>query len=96
MLNVITKTMAKNSGVKILGGLIIGTAVGAIVGLLTAPDSGTKTRKKLDKKGKEISNDLSQTVNGVADQIKKLYQQYVTTTVESTKKELKSTANSKT
>ena len=38
-----------NNATKLLAGLAIGTAVGAVVGLLYAPASGEETRKKLRK-----------------------------------------------
>ncbi|WP_313566481.1 YtxH domain-containing protein [Empedobacter sp.] len=38
-----------NNATKLLAGLAIGTAIGAVVGLLYAPESGKDTRKKLKK-----------------------------------------------
>lgn len=39
-----------NNATKLLAGLAIGTAIGAVVGLLYAPESGAETRKKIKKR----------------------------------------------
>ena len=38
--------------------LLTGAALGAVAGLLLAPDEGAKTRKKLMKKAKKYKKDL--------------------------------------
>ena len=38
---------------KVLLGVLAGVAVGATLGILFAPDSGTNTRKKIMKKGED-------------------------------------------
>lgn len=45
-----------------LGGVLIGTAVGMVSGLLIAPTSGKQTRKKLKKKSRKYSKDAIQAV----------------------------------
>ena len=55
----------KNLLLGILGGL----AIGAVVGILFAPDKGTETRKKIAKKGKDLAkkgNDLKESLKDSA------------------------------
>ena len=42
-----------NSG-KLLSGILIGAAAGAILGVLFAPEKGTETRGKISKKGADL------------------------------------------
>ena len=37
-------------------GFVAGAATGALTGILVAPEKGAKTRKKLSKKVKNVSN----------------------------------------
>jgi gas vesicle protein len=48
---------------KIILGVIVGMAVGAVAGMLTAPDSGMNTRKKISQKSQGYVNDLQNKVN---------------------------------
>lgn len=48
-------------------GILAGVAVGALVGILFAPDKGTNTRKKISKKSKEYADDLKGQVNHLVD-----------------------------
>ena len=43
---------------KVLLGVLGGVAVGAIAGILSAPDKGSKTRKKIMDKGKGFADDM--------------------------------------
>ncbi len=43
---------------KVLLGVLGGVAVGAIAGILLAPDKGSKTRKKIMDKGKGFADDV--------------------------------------
>lgn len=47
-----------NSGFAFIAGLLVGAAVGAIGGLLFAPESGEETRKKLAEKSKDFADDI--------------------------------------
>ncbi len=60
----------KESTGKMLGGLIIGAAAGAVAGLLFAPDKGSVTRKKITDKAKETGGNIKETVSGKFDQVK--------------------------
>jgi len=51
-----------NSG-KILTALVIGAAVGAVLGILYAPDKGTETRKKINEEGKKMSDAIKNKFN---------------------------------
>jgi len=50
--------MASNTGQTLLA-LLTGAAIGAGIGILYAPDSGVKTRKKLDKERKKAQKRLN-------------------------------------
>jgi gas vesicle protein len=44
---------------KILFGVLAGVAAGAVLGILFAPAKGSKTRKKIAKKGMDYADELS-------------------------------------
>jgi len=50
---------------KIILGILAGTAAGALIGILFAPDKGTETRKKIVHKGEEYVDNLKEKVNGL-------------------------------
>jgi gas vesicle protein len=43
---------------KVLLGVLAGVAIGAALGVLFAPDKGWNTRKRISKKGEDLTNDL--------------------------------------
>ncbi len=47
----------KNTG-KILTAIAAGAAVGAVLGVLFAPDKGSETRKKINDQGKKIVDNV--------------------------------------
>lgn len=64
--------MSKNRTGAFFGGLLIGSAVGAVTGLLLAPKSGRDTRQVLQKSVRampELAEDLSSNVQVQADRL---------------------------
>ena len=65
--------MSKNrSGSSFVGGLLLGTAIGAVTGLLFAPRKGKETRQLLKKATDalpELAEDLSSNVHLQADRL---------------------------
>lgn len=69
---------SSSSGFAFIAGLVVGGAVGAIAGLLFAPETGEDTRKKVSEKSKEWVDDyknkfddLKDSVNEVLEDVKK-------------------------
>lgn len=64
---------------KSLPGILLGLAAGALVGLLLAPDSGKKTRKKISSESDSFFKDLQDQLQTGLDNIKRQYNDYVDT-----------------
>lgn len=52
-----------NTNTKIIGSLLIGITLGAATGLLLAPRSGKKTRKKIKAESKRMADELIENAN---------------------------------
>ena len=52
---------------KVLLGVVVGLAAGAMAGILMAPDSGSNTRKKLSDRGQGMVDDLKGKFNDFLD-----------------------------
>ena len=50
--------------------LLIGAVSGAVIGLLFAPDKGSKTREKFLKKTKDLADDARHKISGEAKDLK--------------------------
>jgi len=61
--------MSNNSGITVLG-VITGVAIGAGVGILFAPDKGSKTREKIKLGYDDVKNDLHQKFDETANNLK--------------------------
>lgn len=61
--------MDKSTG-KAIVGFIFGAAVGVAAGMLFAPRSGVDTRKRIEKKAREYSEDLTKKVTEKIDDLK--------------------------
>lgn len=62
-----------NTAGKVMVGILAGTTVGLITGILIAPDSGKKTREKLIGKSKDLKNKVTDSI----DDVKKAYNKKV-------------------
>ncbi|HPI79298.1 MAG: YtxH domain-containing protein [Cyclobacteriaceae bacterium] len=62
-----------NTKTKVLGGFLIGAALGAATGLMLAPRSGKKTRKKLKAGSQRLANELIEKANESLDSMKEAY-----------------------
>ncbi len=64
--------MPKNNSGTLIGGLLVGSAIGTVLGLLSAPRTGKETRTILKKSVQalpEIAEDLSSSVQLQADRL---------------------------
>lgn len=66
-----------NSTTKIIGGFLAGAALGVATGLLMAPDSGKRTRKKIMDKSKEVGDQVAKSVAKTLEGVKSTYNQKV-------------------
>lgn len=62
---------------KSLPGILVGLAVGAVVGILLAPDSGKKTRERLSSESDSFFKDLQDQLQSGLEGIRKQYNDYV-------------------
>ncbi len=58
---------------KVILGVLGGLAVGAIAGILFAPAKGTKTRKRIMKKGNDLKKDMKNKFEDVYNTISTKY-----------------------
>jgi gas vesicle protein len=57
------------SSSKIITGILIGAAAGAVLGVLFAPEKGSDTRKKITKKSSDLTDSLKSKFNDLVDSI---------------------------
>ncbi|GGD80125.1 hypothetical protein GCM10011514_50140 [Emticicia aquatilis] len=62
---------------KVLLGILAGVAAGALVGILFAPEKGSRTRKKIMDKGEGYADGLKDTFEEFVDSLNKKYQSTV-------------------
>ncbi len=56
---------------KIIGAVLIGAAIGGILGVLFAPDKGSKTREKILDKGHDLSEAVKDKFNSLVSDLKR-------------------------
>jgi gas vesicle protein len=61
------------STTKVLLGFVAGAAVGALAGILFAPESGENTRKKIQDKAGDLGDTAKESLNGLIDSVKNAY-----------------------
>jgi len=61
--------MENNDSMKIIGALLLGAAVGGSLGILFAPRSGENTRKRIIRKGENLTNSLQEKFDDFVDEI---------------------------
>ena len=61
------------SNTKAVLGFVAGAAVGALVGILLAPDSGSNTRKKISSKAEDMSDSLKSSYDDFVAKLKNVY-----------------------
>jgi gas vesicle protein len=55
---------------RVIGGLLVGVAIGAAAGLLMAPYSGAKTRRKLVRSGMKVKKNVMDYVENSMDNLR--------------------------
>ncbi len=70
---------------KALPGILVGLAVGAVVGLLLAPESGKKTRKNISNESDSFFSDLQDQLQSGLDNIRSQYDDFVETSAKKSK-----------
>ncbi|HRE63519.1 MAG TPA: YtxH domain-containing protein [Ferruginibacter sp.] len=56
---------------KLIAGILVGIAAGAVLGVLFAPEKGEETRKKIKKRAAKMGEDLKAKFDDVAEEVKK-------------------------
>lgn len=59
---------------KLLAGVLIGAAAGAVLGILFAPDKGSETRKKISEKSGEMGDNVKNKFNELGEAISEKYE----------------------
>lgn len=57
------------NGGKVVASVLAGIAVGALLGILFAPAKGTKTRRRILRKGEEYADNIKKTMGDLKDDI---------------------------
>jgi len=65
------------SAKKMMIGVLVGTAFGAVLGILFAPDKGSTTRRRFSKKSYDYSEELEEKFNDLIESITEQFQTVV-------------------
>ena len=76
------------TGLKVIAGFLAGTATGALLGLLFAPNSGKKTRKMIAREAKHLEEDLERTAERKFQAVKETFTDKVDELAETGKEKL--------
>lgn len=60
---------SNNNTGKLVGAVLVGAAVGAVLGILFAPNKGSKTRKKLLAQGSDLTSSIKETFSGLVNDV---------------------------
>jgi len=55
---------------KVVGALLLGAAIGGAIGILFAPDKGSRTRKKMMAKGTDLTDSMKDKFDDFMEDIK--------------------------
>ncbi|GAB4028078.1 YtxH domain-containing protein [Spirosoma koreense] len=69
---------------KSLPGVLVGLAFGAVIGILLAPESGKKTRKRISSESDSFFKDLQDQLQSGLDNIKSQYNDYIDAAADKT------------
>ena len=64
---------SNNTG-KMIGALLVGAAIGGVLGILFAPDKGSETRKKIAGKTSDLADSLKDKFNELLEEAKKEFE----------------------
>lgn len=70
----------------VIGAFLIGVAVGTVIGILYAPQSGEETRKLISEKSQKAKEEVSEQVEKLKEEFDKLKKQVSKVTSEITEK----------
>lgn len=75
---------SNNSG-RMLGALLVGAAIGGALGILFAPDKGSRTRQKISGKADDLTDSLKDKINDLMEEAKKEFEAAKDRAIEKTK-----------
>jgi gas vesicle protein len=62
---------SSNNAGKVIGALLLGAAIGGALGILFAPDKGSRTRRKIMDKGEDLTDAMQEKFNDFLEEVKK-------------------------